>query len=68
LKNSFNSQHYDTPSYSVTFFAVDKNGQQIKLKKLGSGRLGDYKYKKIDYSNIKKLRSASTKGCQTGST
>ena len=35
------------PTYKVNFFAIDKNGNQVALHKVGSGRLGDYKYRGI---------------------
>lgn len=33
------------PGYKTIFIAVDENGRQITLKKVGSGKLGDNKFK-----------------------
>lgn len=32
------------PNYKGYFFAVDKEGNQIEIKRVGTGRLGDHKY------------------------
>ena len=35
------------PAYVVTFFAINGEGNQIKIKRIGNGRLGDNRYRGI---------------------